>query len=44
MRGFDTVPMVDLVLGTLDRESLEMPGVRPDRHFFGIQESNGSRR
>jgi hypothetical protein len=34
VRGFDTAPMVDLVLGSLDRESLEMPGVRPDRHFF----------
>jgi hypothetical protein len=28
------VPMVDLVLGSLDAESLEMEGVRPDRHFY----------
>jgi hypothetical protein len=26
--------MVDLVLGSLDAESLEMEGVRPDRHFY----------
>ena len=27
-------PGNDIVLGTLDRESLEMEGVRPDRHFY----------
>ncbi|PMD16174.1 hypothetical protein NA56DRAFT_692922 [Hyaloscypha hepaticicola] len=28
------VPMVDIVLGSLDGESLERQGVRPDRHFY----------
>lgn len=28
------VPTVDIVLGSLDTESLEMEGVRPDRHFY----------
>src|SRR4051794_6649716 len=28
------IPMVDIVLGSLDTESLEVEGVRPDRHFF----------
>jgi hypothetical protein len=28
------IPMVDLVLGSLDAESLKMEGVRPDRHFY----------
>ena len=28
------LPMVDIVLGSLDKESLETEGVRPDRHFF----------
>jgi hypothetical protein len=34
--GRDTkgVPMVDIVMGSLDKESLEMEGVRPDRHFY----------
>ena len=27
-------PMVDIVLGSLDKESLEMEGVRPERHFY----------
>jgi hypothetical protein len=27
-------PIVDIVLGSLDSESLERPGVRPDRHFY----------
>lgn len=30
----NTTPMVDIVLGSLDRESLKQPGVRPDRHFY----------
>jgi hypothetical protein len=30
----DSIPMIDLVLGSLDAESLEMEGVRPDRHFY----------
>lgn len=28
------IPMVDIVLGSFDTESLEMEGVRPDRHFY----------
>jgi hypothetical protein len=28
------IPMVDIVLGSLDSESLERQGVRPDRHFY----------
>jgi hypothetical protein len=28
------IPMVDIVLGSLDTESLEMPGVRPERQFY----------
>ena len=26
--------MIDIVMGTLDKESLETEGVRPDRHFY----------
>jgi hypothetical protein len=28
------IPMVDIVLGSLDAESLAMPGVRPERQFY----------
>jgi hypothetical protein len=28
------ISMVDIVLGSLDTESLEKEGVRPDRHFY----------
>jgi len=27
-------PMIDIVLGSLDTESLEMDGIRPDRHLY----------
>jgi len=30
----DDTLMVDIVLGSLDGESLERQGVRPDRHFY----------
>jgi len=30
----NATPMVDIVLGSLDGESLNQPGVRPDRHFY----------
>lgn len=33
-RGSGAIPMLDVVLGSLDKESLETPGVRPDRHFY----------
>lgn len=33
-RGSGKFPMMDITLGSLDRESLEQPGVRPDRHFW----------
>jgi hypothetical protein len=28
------IKTVDIVLGSLETESLEMEGVRPDRHFY----------
>ncbi|KAF8853055.1 hypothetical protein BDZ45DRAFT_677962 [Acephala macrosclerotiorum] len=30
----NATPMIDIVLGSLDTESLEMEGMRPDRHFY----------
>ncbi|KAE9368122.1 hypothetical protein N431DRAFT_429324 [Stipitochalara longipes BDJ] len=30
----NSIPMVDIVLGSLDRESLERPGIRPNKHFY----------
>jgi len=33
-KGAGKIPMLDIFLGSLDRESLESPGVRPDRHFY----------
>jgi hypothetical protein len=33
-RGSGAAPTIDVTFGSLDRESLEQPGVRPDRHFW----------
>jgi len=33
-RGADKVPQIDINFGSLDRESLEKPGVRPNAHFY----------
>lgn len=30
----DEIKMADIVLGSLEKESLETEGVRPDRHFY----------
>ncbi|KUJ07228.1 uncharacterized protein LY89DRAFT_631807 [Mollisia scopiformis] len=30
----EATPMIDIVLGSLDTESLEMEGMRPDRHLY----------
>ena len=30
----DEFKTVDIVLGSLEKESLEVEGVRPDRHFY----------
>lgn len=33
-RGSGVVPMLDVAFGTLDRDSLEEKGMRPQRHFY----------